>query len=169
MTSTAIAGGKDKSTVYQFKVPALSGGTIDFAQFKGKKILIVNTASECGYTQQYEGLEKLYQRYKDKLVVVGFPANDFGGQEPGSNNDIASFCKSKYGVSFPMAAKVVILGKKQDAIYKWLTHKKQNGVQDAEVKWNFHKFLIDEKGHLQAVFPSAAKPEGPELKAALEQ
>ncbi len=167
LSTTAFAGGKSKSSIYDFKVPALSGGTIDFAQFKGKKILIVNTASECGYTPQYEGLEKLYKANKAKLVIVGFPANNFGGQEPGTNSDIATFCKKNYGVSFPMAAKVSVKGPDQATIYKWLTQKALNGVQDAEVKWNFHKFLIDEKGNLIAVFPSSAKPDGPELKAAL--
>src|ERR1700742_492876 len=98
------------SSIYDFKVPALTGGTIDFSQFKGKKILIVNTASQCGYTPQYEGLEKIYSKYKDRLVIVGFPSNDFGEQEPGSNKEIASFCQKNYGVSFPMAAKIDVKG-----------------------------------------------------------
>lgn len=168
MMNTAFAGGKEKTnTIYQFKVEALDGSKIDFAQFKGKKILIVNTASECGYTPQYEGLEKLYKANKGKLVIVGFPANNFGAQEPGTNKEIAGFCKKNYGVSFPMAAKISVKGADQAAIYKWLTQKALNGVQDAEVKWNFHKFLIDENGNLIAVFPSAVKPEGAEIKAAL--
>lgn len=164
------AGGKQKAeNIYGFKVTALDGGTIDFSKFKGKKILIVNTASECGYTPQYEGLEKLYKAYKGKLVIVGFPANNFGAQEPGTNSEIAGFCKKNYGVSFPMAAKISVKGADQADIYKWLTQKALNGVQDAEVKWNFHKFLIDENGHLIAVFPSSVKPESDELKAALEK
>jgi glutathione peroxidase len=166
MVGTVYAGGKD-ATIHGFKVAGLEGGTIDFAKFKGKKILIVNTASECGYTVQYEGLEKLYKAHKNKLVIVGFPANNFGGQEPGTNAAIAGFCKKNYGVSFPMAAKISVKGADQAAIYKWLTQKALNGVQDAEVKWNFHKFLMDENGKLIAVFPSSVKPEGPEIKAAL--
>src|ERR1700710_3235478 len=97
-------------TIYEFKVPSIEGGTIDFSKFKGKKILVVNTASQCGYTPQYEGLEKLYEQYKDKLVIVGFPANNFGAQEPGSNAEIGAFCKKNYGVTFPMAAKVSVKG-----------------------------------------------------------
>lgn len=170
IAGNAFAGGKGSAnSIYNFKVESLSGGTIDFSKFKGKKILIVNTASECGYTPQYEGLEKLYKEQKGNLVIVGFPANDFGAQEPGNNAAIAGFCKKNYGVSFPMAAKISVKGAAQAPIYKWLTQKSLNGVQDAEVKWNFHKFLIDENGHLIAVFPSAIKPEGPEIKAALKK
>jgi glutathione peroxidase len=156
-------------TIYSFKVTGLEGGTIDFSAFKGKKILIVNTASECGYTPQYEGLEKLYRANKGKLIIVGFPANNFGAQEPGDNKTIAGFCKKNYGVSFPMAAKISVKGGDQAAIYQWLTQKAKNGVKDSEVKWNFQKYLIDENGHLIEVFPSAVKPEGPEIKAALAQ
>jgi glutathione peroxidase len=170
LVNTAFAGGKDEPvSIYSFKVKSLNGGEIDFAAFKGKKILIVNTASECGYTPQYEGLEKLYKDYKGKLVIVGFPANDFGAQEPGSDQEIASFCSKNYGVSFPMAAKVSVKGDEAAPIYKWLTHKSSNHFQDSEVKWNFQKYLIDEEGHLVAVFLSAAKPEGEEIKAALSK
>jgi len=144
--------------IYDFKVASLDGKTIDFATFKGKKILIVNTASECGYTPQYEDLEKLYEKYKDKLVIVGFPANNFGEQEPGSNEEIKAFCKKNYGVTFPMAAKVSVKGDDITPIYKWLTHKDQNGVMDAEITWNFDKFLVDEQGHLIAYFGHKVKP-----------
>lgn len=162
------AGGKDsKPVIYGFKVSGLEGGTIDFSQFKGKKILIVNTASECGYTPQYEGLEKLYKANKGRLVIVGFPSNDFGSQEPGDNKAIASFCKKNYGVSFPMAAKVVVKGDRQVPIYRWLTHKSENGFQDSEVKWNFNKYLIDETGHLVGVFPSSVTPQSEELAKAI--
>jgi glutathione peroxidase len=168
MATSVLAGGKEiPSSIYGFKVIGLEGGMIDFSKFKGKKILIVNTASECGYTSQYEGLEKLYKANKGKLVVIGFPANNFGAQEPGTNAAIAGFCKKNYGVSFLMAAKISVKGADQAPIYQWLTQKALNGVQDAEVKWNFHKFLIDEKGNLIAVFPSSVKPEGAEIKAAL--
>ena len=145
-------------TVYQFKVPALDGGTIDFAKYKGKKILIVNTASKCGFTPQYDGLEELYKKYGNKLVIVGFPANNFGLQEPGTNEEIGAFCKKNYGVTFPMAAKVSVKGGDIAPIYKWLTEKAENGVMDAEIKWNFTKFLIDENGKLIEKFDSQVKP-----------
>jgi glutathione peroxidase len=146
------------SSIHQFTVEALDGGTINFADFKGKKILVVNTASECGYTRQYEGLQKLYNQYKDKLVVVGFPANNFGGQEPGSNATIKEFCKKNYGVSFPMAAKISVKGEDMAPIYKWLCNKSENGVLDAEIKWNFNKFLLDEEGRLLYYFESKVEP-----------
>lgn len=154
-------------SIYDFKVEALDGGTIDFSAFKGKKVLIVNTASECGYTPQYEGLEKLYKTYKDKLVVVGFPANNFGGQEPGTNTDIKEFCKKNYGVTFPMAAKISVKGDDIAPIYQWLCHKSENGVLDAEIKWNFGKFLLDEKGKLIAYFPSKVTPMSEEITGKL--
>ncbi len=145
-------------SIYDFKVAALDGGTIDFSKFKGKKILIVNTASKCGLTPQYEELEKLHQQYKNKLVIVGFPANNFLGQEPGSNKEIASFCQKNYGVSFLMAAKISVKGNDQAPIYTWLTQKRYNNLQDSKVKWNFQKYLIDEKGKLIAVIPPTTKP-----------
>jgi len=149
--------------IYQFKVESLEGGTIDFSTFKGKKILIVNTASECGYTPQYKELEELYSKYQNKLVVVGFPANNFGGQEPGSNADIKAFCQKNYGITFPMAAKISVKGSDTAPIYQWLTSKVQNGVLDAEVKWNFNKFLIDENGHVIAKFETKVKPMSEEI------
>lgn len=151
------------ASVYTFKVPALDGSTIDFSKFKGKKILIVNTASECGYTPQYADLQKLYDSYKSKLVIVGFPANNFGGQEPGSNTEIKEFCKKNYGVTFPMSEKVSVKGDDIHPIFKWLTTKSENGVMDAEIKWNFTKFLLDEKGELIAVFPSKVNPTSEEI------
>jgi glutathione peroxidase len=154
-------------SIYDFKVESLDGGTIDFAAFKGKKILIVNTASKCGLTPQYEGLQKLYDTYKDKLVIVGFPANNFGGQEPGSNVEIKEFCKKNYGVTFPMAAKVSVKGDDIAPIYKWLTNKSENGVLDAEIKWNFGKFLLDEKGNLIQYFPHRIQPMSEEITAKL--
>lgn len=150
-------------SIYEFTVDALEGGTIDFSKFKGKKILIVNTASKCGYTKQYEGLQKLYNTYKDKLVIVGFPANNFGGQEPGTNDTIAAFCKRNYGVTFPMAAKISVKGDDIAPIYKWLTSSSENGMMDAEIKWNFGKFLLDEKGKLVEYFPSKIDPMSEEI------
>lgn len=151
------------TTLYDFKVPALDGSTIDFAKFKGKKILIVNTASECGYTPQYADLQKLYEAHKSNLVIVGFPANNFGGQEPGTNTEIKEFCKKNYGVTFPMAGKVSVKGDDIHPLFKWLTTKSENGVTDAEIKWNFTKFLVDEKGKLIAVFPSKVNPNSEEI------
>jgi len=151
------------NNIYQFKVPSIEGGTIDFSQFKGRKILIVNTASKCGYTPQYEGLEKLYEAHKNDLVIVGFPANNFGGQEPESNEKIQEFCKLRYGVTFPLAQKVDVVGDQAHPLFKWLTTKDQNGVLDAKIAWNFNKFLLDENGNLLAYFPSKVTPESPEI------
>lgn len=151
------------TSIHAFKVKSLTGEEIDFASFKGKKILIVNTASECGYTPQYAELEKLYQQYKEKLVIVGFPTNDFGGQEPGSNTEIKSFCQKNYGVTFPMAEKITVKGSDIAPVYKWLTHKEDNGVLDAQIKWNFNKFLIDEEGHLMKKFDSGVTPMSEEI------
>ncbi|MEO5984994.1 MAG: glutathione peroxidase [Ferruginibacter sp.] len=149
--------------IYQFKVHGLEGDPINFASFKGKKILVVNTASECGYTPQYKELEELYKTYQGKLVVVGFPANNFGSQEPGTNSEIKSFCQKNYGVTFPMAAKVSVKGDDIAPIYQWLTSKARNGVLDADVKWNFNKFLLDETGKLIAYFPSKISPPSPDI------
>lgn len=151
------------NSIHQFKVTSIEGGTIDFAKFKGKKILVVNVASKCGYTKQYEGLQKLYDANKNKLVIVGFPANNFGAQESGSNEEIQEFCKARFGVSFPMASKISVKGSDIAPIYKWLTTKAENGVLDATVGWNFNKFLLDEKGQLLAYFPSKVDPNGEEI------
>lgn len=145
-------------SVHNFKVPDIDGGTIDFSQYSGKKILIVNVASKCGFTPQYADLEKLYETYKDKLVVVGFPANNFASQEPGTNAEIKTFCTGKYNVTFPMAAKISVQGDDIAPIYDWLTHKSKNGVLDATITWNFNKFLLDEHGKLIAKFDSKVKP-----------
>lgn len=145
-------------SIHSFKVEALDGSTIDFSKFKGKKILVVNTASECGFTPQYADLEKLSKAYKNKLVVVGFPANNFGGQEPGSNKEIATFCQRNYGVSFPMAAKISVKGNDIAPIYKFLTDKKENGVKSTKILWNFTKILLDEKGNVIDSFVSTTNP-----------
>ncbi|GAB4093743.1 glutathione peroxidase [Flaviaesturariibacter terrae] len=156
------------SSIYDFKVDGLSGGTIDFSKFKGKKILVVNTASECGYTPQYEGLEQLYKAYGSKLVIVGFPANNFGGQEPGSNEQIGAFCKKNYGVTFPMAAKVSVKGDDTAPLFQYLVAEaKKQGVEDP-IKWNFTKFLIDENGKLLKVFPSKVTPMSEEITSYLK-
>jgi glutathione peroxidase len=151
------------SSIYDFKVEGLEGGSIDFSKFKGKKIMIVNTASKCGNTPQYEGLEELYEKYKDKLVIIGFPANNFGQQEPGSNAEIKEFCTKNYGVTFPMAAKISVKGDDIAPIYKYLTDEaKKLGIEDP-VKWNFTKFLLDENGKLIAVIHNKTKPMSEEV------
>jgi glutathione peroxidase len=165
--TTSTMENTNPTSIHTFKVTALDGGSIDFSTFKGKKILVVNTASECGYTRQYEGLQKLYDAHKDKLVIVGFPANNFGGQEPGSNKEIGEFCKKNYGVSFPMAAKISVKGDDQAAIYKWLCNKAENGVLDAKVGWNFGKFLLNEEGHLMQYFASNVEPMSEEIMSKL--
>lgn len=137
----------------------INGKTVSFSEFKGKKVLVVNTASECGYTKQYAQLQELYDTYKDKgLVIIGFPCNDFGGQEPGSEAEIAAFCQKNFGVTFPLMSKISVKGDDMSPVYKWLTSREQNGVLDAKVKWNFHKFLIDEEGRMVADYGSGTKP-----------
>ena len=146
-------------TIYDFKVKSIDGKEFDMASLKGKKVIIVNTASECGNTPQYAELEKLNQKYKNKnLVIIGFPANNFGGQEPGSDAEIKSFCSKQYAVTFPMMSKISTKGNDQAPIYKWLTQKSENGVQDAPVTWNFQKFLINEKGQFVAMVAPGVKP-----------
>ncbi|WP_434064841.1 glutathione peroxidase [Sanyastnella coralliicola] len=136
-------------TLHDFTVETLMGDSFDLSSLAGKKVMVVNTASECGLTPQYEQLQELYNEYGgEKFEIIGFPSNDFAGQEPGSNEEIASFCQKNYGVTFPMMTKVAVKGDNIHPVYAWLTQKAQNGVSDYEVKWNFHKFLIDEKGNL---------------------
>lgn len=144
--------------IYKIKINNLSGSPIDLHEFKGKKILFVNTASKCGFTPQYEGLQKLHNEYKDKLVIIGIPCNQFGGQEPGEANEIQSFCQKNYGVDFLMTEKVDVKGEEQHPLYKWLTNKEFNGVKSSSVKWNFQKYLVDENGNLIDVFMSTVKP-----------
>ncbi len=146
-------------SIHSFKVKSIDGGQIDFSKYKGKKIMVVNTASKCGYHPQYEQLQKVYSQYKDKLVIIGFPCNQFGGQEPGSNQEIVEFCQKNYGVNFPLADKVDVKGSTQSPIYQWLTQKAKNGVLDATIGWNFNKFLLDENGKMLAYFPSNVKPD----------
>lgn len=146
------------SSIYDFKVDSLEGGALDLSAYKGKKVLIVNTASKCGLTPQYKDLETLYKTYKDKLVVIGFPANNFMHQEPGTNSEIKEFCEKNYGVSFPMAAKVSVKGKDIHPLFKYLVEEaEKKGIKDP-IKWNFTKFLVDENGQLVTVFSSRTKP-----------
>ena len=155
-------------SIHTFKVAGIDGKQINLAAYKGKKILIVNTASKCGYTPQYESLQKVYDQYKDKLVILGFPCNQFGGQEPGTNEEIAAFCKANYGVNFPLADKIDVKGANIAPIYQWLTQKAKNGVLDANISWNFNKFLLDENGKMIAYFPSNVKPESEAITAYLK-
>ena len=151
-------------TIYQFKVEDLDGNAFDFSTLKGKKILVVNTASECGLTPQYEQLQAIYEKYKDKnFVIVGFPANNFGAQEPGSNSEIATFCQQNYGVSFPMMAKISVKGGDMHSVYQFLTQKAKNGVEDSEVQWNFQKYLINENGELAKVVSPRTLPTDAEI------
>ncbi|MCX2679318.1 glutathione peroxidase [Galbibacter sp. EGI 63066] len=148
-----------QENIYQFKVEDLYGEEFDFSQLKGKKIMVVNTASECGLTPQYENLQELYETFKDdNFVIVGFPANNFGGQEPGSNKEIAAFCKENYGVTFPMMAKISVKGDDIHPVYQFLTQESKNGFQDSEVEWNFQKYLIDEQGYLVDVISPRTLP-----------
>ena len=146
-------------TIYKFKVKDLYGKEFDFASLKGKKILIVNTASECGLTPQYKDLEAIYEKYKNKnFIIVGFPANNFGSQEPGSNEQIAKFCQLNYGVTFPMMSKISVKGNDKHPVYQFLTQKSKNGLQDSEVEWNFQKYLINEEGELVKVLSPRVLP-----------
>lgn len=148
-----------KKSFYDFKVETIDGEKFDFKSLKGKKVMIVNTASKCGLTPQYKDLEALYKQYGgEKFVIIGFPANNFREQEPGTNADIKEFCSKNYGVSFPMMSKISVKGEDMAPIYKWLTQKSENGVKDSEVQWNFQKYLIDEKGNLVDVIPPKEKP-----------
>jgi glutathione peroxidase len=158
MISLSITAQTTIKSIYDFKVKSIDGSTFDFKTLKGKKIIIVNTASECGNTPQYEELEQIYKKYKSKnVVVIGFPANNFGGQEPGSDKDIKAFCSKNYAVTFPMMSKISVKGSDMAPIYKWLTEKSANGVKDAPVTWNFQKFLIDENGKwVNSIAPKTA-------------
>ncbi|MFE3868233.1 glutathione peroxidase [Flavobacterium sp. LS2P90] len=154
----------EKETIYQFKVTDLSGNMFDFASLKGKKVMIVNTASKCGLTPQYKDLEAIYKEYKDKgFVIVGFPANNFASQEPGTNEEIAAFCQLNYGVTFPMMDKVSVKGDDMAPIYQFLTQKAKNGLQDSTVEWNFQKYLINEKGELEKVISPRILVTDPEV------
>jgi glutathione peroxidase len=146
------------ASFYDFKLKSINGEEIDFSVYKGKKVLLVNVASKCGYTPQYEDLQALHEKYGDKLVVLGFPANNFGGQEPGSNEEIIEFCESKFGVTFTMFEKISVKGFDKHPLYRWLSDKNLNGWNDQEPTWNFCKYLVNEKGELIKFYPSSVKP-----------
>ncbi len=151
-----------QASIHEFKVPGLMGDEINFADYKGKKILVVNTASKCGFTPQYEDLQELYSKHSDKIVVVGFPANNFGKQEPGSNEEIETFCKKNYGVSFPMAAKVSVKGDDIHPMFTWL-NEQENPDFTGNIRWNFEKYLFDEEGKLIHRYRSKTSPMDEEI------
>jgi len=155
----ANAQNSAKKTFYDYTVTTIDGEQFPLSQLKGKKVLVVNTASKCGNTPQYEDLENLYQTYGgEKFTIIGFPANNFMSQEPGTNDEIKQFCTSKYGVTFPMMSKISVKGSDIAPLYKWLTSKEENGVMDAPVKWNFQKFMIDENGNLAGMVAPSENP-----------
>lgn len=158
----------DSSSLYSIKINSISGSEINLNDFKGKKILFVNVASECGFTPQYEGLQKLYDLYKDKLMIIGIPSNQFGGQEPGTSEQIQSFCKLNFGVTFLITEKVDVKGGEQHPLYAWLTKKEMNGKKSSSVKWNFQKYLIDETGNLIDYYFSLTKPMSRKITKYLE-
>jgi glutathione peroxidase len=153
----SVAGFSQTKSFYDFKVKSLEGSDFDLSSLKGKKVIVVNTASKCGNTPQYKDLEEIYEKYQDVVMIIGFPANNFGHQEPGSAEEIRTFCTENYGVTFPMMQKISVKGDDMDPLYKWLTSKKENGVMDSEVKWNFQKYLIDENGKLVDVIDPKEK------------
>jgi glutathione peroxidase len=158
-----------KMSIHEFKVENINGEEFDFSSLNGKKIMVVNTASKCGLTPQYEKLEALYQKYKnDNFIIIGFPSNDFMGQEPGSNEEIIAFCKKNYGVSFPMMSKVKVKGNDKCDIYSFLTSKSQNGLEDNKVQWNFQKYLLDENGFLVKVLSPRTLPDDPQISSWIE-
>jgi len=156
-------------SVYNFTLPSIDGEPTALSNYKGKVVLLVNVASRCGFTPQYSALEAIYEKYKDQgFVILGFPANNFGGQEPGTNAEIKSFCSTKYNVSFPMFAKVSVKGDDCTPLYQYLT-KQANPSLTGDIKWNFTKFLVDRNGNVVARFESPVKPDSPEVTAAIEK
>ena len=159
----------ENMNIYQFKVEDISGNEFDLASLKGKKVMIVNTASKCGLTPQYEGLEELYNTYKNEnFVIIGFPANNFMSQEPGTDEEIAAFCQKNYGVSFPMMSKISVKGKEMHPLYQFLTTKELNGFEDSKVAWNFQKYLIDEEGNVEKVISPKTEPLDAEIISWIE-
>lgn len=157
-----------EKSIYDFKMKDINGEEVDFSQFKGKKLLLVNVASKCGYTPQYADLQKLHEAYGDQVTIIGFPANNFGGQEPGSNEEIKEFCSQTYGVTFTMMDKISVKGADKHPLYRWLSDKDLNGWNDKEPSWNFCKYFINEKGELVKFFPSSVKPMDKDILALIE-
>ena len=156
--------GYAQTSFYDFTVKDITGNDYPLSQLKGKKVLVVNTASKCGFTPQYDGLQELFEKYGDEnFMIIGFPANNFAKQEPGSNEEIANFCRLNYGVTFPMMSKISVKGDDQHPLYRWLTSKAENGVEDSKVSWNFQKYMIDEEGQLVGHFAPTVKPDNKKL------
>jgi glutathione peroxidase len=157
------------SNIYDFTLPSIDGDPMPLASYKGKVVLLVNVASKCGFTPQYKGLEALYEKYKDQgFVILGFPANNFGAQEPGTNQEIKTFCSTKYSVTFPIYAKISVKGADQAPLYQYLTQQ-ADPTHSGDIKWNFTKFLVDRDGHVVQRFESAVTPESPEVISAVEK
>lgn len=167
--SKTIQNSEPKSPFFNIRLQSLEGQEVNLSDYKGKKILVVNTASECGFTPQYEELQKLQEKYTGKLVIIGTPCNQFGGQEPGDASQIKNFCQKNYGVTFLMTEKMDVKGPNQHALYNWLTKKSVNGVLDSEVSWNFNKYLINEEGKLLAYFPSTTGPLSNSITSLIEK
>ena len=164
MTLTLNSQTSVDNSIHQFKVADIYGNIFDFSQLKGKKVMIVNTASKCGLTYQYEALQKLYSQYKDlNFVIVGFPSNDFLWQEPGSNDEIIDFCEQNYGVTFPMMSKITVKGTKKHPIYQFLTQKSKNNYKDSRVTWNFQKYLINKQGRVEKIISPRTRPDSEEI------
>ncbi len=159
---------QNSKSIYDFKMKSISGELIDFSKFKGQNLLIVNLASECGYTPQYTDLQQLHEKYGQNITILGFPANNFGGQEPGSNKEIATFCKKNYGVTFQMFEKISVKGEDQDPLYGWLSQPKLNGWNDQEPSWNFCKYLVNGNGELVKFYGSAVKPLSDEILSLID-
>ncbi|MFP4041643.1 MAG: glutathione peroxidase [Bacteroidales bacterium] len=167
---TGITQNLENKSFHDFTMKDIDGNDIELSQFAGKKLLVVNTASKCGFTSQYEGLQEIYEKYgSENFTVIGFPANNFKNQEPGSNEEIKQFCSKNYGVTFPMMEKISVKGEDQHPLYQWLTQRKYNGKMDSKVKWNFQKYLIDEEGQLVDVFFSRTKPNSQKIVNWIEQ
>ena len=164
MTLTLNSQSSVDNSIHQFKVADIYGNIFDFSQLKGKKVMIVNTASKCGLTYQYEALQKLYSQYKDlNFVIVGFPSNDFLWQEPGSNDEIIDFCEQNYGVTFPMMSKITVKGTKKHPIYQFLTQKSKNNYKDSRVTWNFQKYLVNKQGRVEKIISPRTRPDSEEI------
>ena len=164
MTLTLNSQTSIDNSIHQFKVADIYGNIFDFSQLKGKKVMIVNTASKCGLTYQYEALQKLYSQYKDlNFVIIGFPSNDFLWQEPGSNDEIIDFCEQNYGVTFPMMSKITVKGTKKHPIYQFLTQKSKNNYRDSRVTWNFQKYLINKEGRIEKIISPRTRPDSEEI------
>ena len=164
MTLTLNSQTSVDNSIHQFKVADIYGNIFDFSQLKGKKVMIVNTASKCGLTYQYEALQKLYSQYKDlNFVIIGFPSNDFLWQEPGSNDEIIDFCEQNYGVTFPMMSKITVKGTKKHPIYQFLTQKSKNNYKDSRVTWNFQKYLINKEGRIEKIISPRTRPDSEEI------